>query len=123
VGSWPNHRSPALRIWVDLHPLFPTTVLSCKARLHEEGDRRGLNPRPPLVPQSELIRSQTFTGVRKSANSGGFLESIVHWRSPTFARVVVKIVVNILHDWHRFSATRYIHPFYVALTKLSRLSP
>jgi hypothetical protein len=105
-GKLPNHRSPALRIWVDLHPLFPTTVLSCKARLHEEGDRRGLNPRPPLVPQSELIRSQTFTGVRKSANSGGFLESIVHWRSPTFARVVVKIVVNILRRSARLTTTK-----------------
>jgi hypothetical protein len=52
VGSWPNHRSPALRIWVDLHPLFPTTAMSCKARLHEESDRRGSNPRPPLGPQS-----------------------------------------------------------------------
>jgi hypothetical protein len=46
------------------------------------------------VPQSELIGSPPFAGVQKPAYLGGFLESSVRWRSPTFTRVVVKIVVN-----------------------------
>jgi hypothetical protein len=62
-------------------------------RFIKKGDRRGSNPRPS-EPQSEPVRSREFTGVQKPACLGGFLESAVRWRSPTFARVVVKTVVR-----------------------------
>src|SRR5215203_4120661 len=41
--------------------------LSCKCVSFVEGDRRSSNPRPSPEPQSELIGSRTFTGVRISA--------------------------------------------------------
>ncbi len=43
-------RTPLPRTWVNKRRCFPIVY---RMRLHEEGDRRGSNPPPPLVPQFE----------------------------------------------------------------------
>ena len=74
-----------------------------------EGDRRGSNPRPSLEPQFELLGSPPFADDHKSAYSGGFPELSVRRCSPTFARVVVKTVVNCRHvRRHGFTPRRMV---------------
>ena len=86
-----------------LIPLF-TNLFS----LRMKGDRRGSNPRPS-EPQFEHLGSPPFADVQKSAYSGGFPELSVRGRSPTFARVVVKTVVNRLHSRrHGFTPRRMV---------------
>ena len=97
-----SYRKPPVIAVNESNPLFLCSTIiqggaqgaPCK---DEEADRRGSNPQPPLVSQSELIRSRSFTGVQKSANSGGSLESYVRCRSPTFTRVVVETVADLWH--------------------------